>query len=132
MSYEEGYRSYHAVDLEAKTHSASPLELVLVLIDGLLEEVARARGHMSGKRFAEKGESIEKCINILNGLSSALDFDNGGEVVTNLARLYDYCAYRLYQASVDMDAAGLDEVASLLETIRGGWVGVRDKHAGAA
>ena len=131
MDY-EGYRSYHDVNLEAQTHSASPLQLVLVLIDGLLEELARARGHLSEGRFEQKGESINKCINILNGLSSALDFDNGGEVVTDLARLYDYCAYRLYQASIAMDCTALDEAECLLVTIKGGWQGVQEKHEALA
>ncbi|SUX54043.1 flagellar export chaperone FliS [Chromobacterium vaccinii] len=130
MDY-DAYRSYHAVNLEAQTGAASQVELVLVLFDGLLEEIARARGHLQQQRFEQKGESISKCINILNGLSSALDFETGGEVVTNLARLYDYCAHRLYQASVELDAVALDEAEKLLVTLKGGWIGVRDQHAEA-
>ncbi|AOZ49539.1 flagellar export chaperone FliS [Chromobacterium vaccinii] len=130
MDY-DAYRSYHAVNLEAQTGAASQVELVLVLFDGLLEEIARARGHLQQQRFEQKGESISKCINILNGLSSALDFETGGEVVTNLARLYDYCAHRLYQASVELDAVALDEAEKLLVTLKGGWTGVRDQHAAA-
>ncbi|MCS3804737.1 flagellar protein FliS [Chromobacterium alkanivorans] len=130
MEY-DAYRSYHAVNLEAQTHAASPVQLVLVLFDGLLEEMARARGHLENQRYEQKGESISKCINILNGLSSALDFDSGGEVVTNLARLYDYCAYRLYHASVNLDLAALDEAEQLLIKLKGGWIGVRDQHEAA-
>ncbi|AVG17887.1 MULTISPECIES: flagellar export chaperone FliS [Chromobacteriaceae] len=130
MDY-DAYRSYHAVNLEAQTGAASQVELVLVLFDGLLEEIARARGHLQQQRFEQKGESISKCINILNGLSSSLDFETGGEVVTNLARLYDYCAHRLYQASVELDAVALDEAEKLLVTLKGGWIGVRDQHAAA-
>ncbi|UTH73151.1 flagellar export chaperone FliS [Chromobacterium sp. IIBBL 290-4] len=128
MDY-EAYRSYHAVNLEAQTHSANQVELVLVLFDGLLEEIARARGHIRQQRYEQKGESITKCINILNGLSSALDFETGGEVVANLARLYDYCAHKLYQASVALDEAALDEAEALLLKLKGGWMGVRDQHA---
>lgn len=51
--------------------------------------------------------------------------------MTNLARLYDYCAHRLYQASVELDAAALDEAEKLLVTLKGGWVGVRDQNAAA-
>ncbi|POZ63382.1 flagellar export chaperone FliS [Chromobacterium alticapitis] len=130
MDY-EAYRNYHAVNLESQTHAASQVELVLVLFDGLLEEIARARGHLEHGRYEQKGESISKCINILNGLSSALDFESGGEVVANLARLYDYCAHRLYQASAELDGAALDEAEKLLLTLKGGWVGVRDQHAAA-
>ena len=46
----ESYDSYRTVDLEARAAAASPYELVLVLFDGLLDELARARGHIEAKR----------------------------------------------------------------------------------
>ncbi|HEY0585879.1 MAG TPA: flagellar export chaperone FliS [Pseudoduganella sp.] len=124
----DAYGSYHATNLEAQTARATPIELVLVLTDGLLEELARARGHIVGKRYEQKALSLDKCTEIINGLASSLDFEQGGEVVANLGRLYDYCAARLYRAGVDMDPAVIDEVAGLLTTIRAGWQGVHDKH----
>lgn len=127
MDY-ESYRQYHAVNLESQTSSASPVQLVLVLFGGLMDELARAKGHIQHQRYEQKGESISKCINILNGLSSALDFEQGGDVVTDLARLYDYCIYRLYNGSVHLDTEAIDEVISLLSTLKGGWEGVQALH----
>ncbi len=108
---------------------ASPVELVLVLTDGLLEELARARGHIVGKRYEQKAISLDKCTQIINGLSSSLDFDNGGEVVVNLARLYDYCVARLYTAGIKLDPTLIDEVTTLMTTIKRGWVGVQANNA---
>ncbi|RFA30715.1 flagellar export chaperone FliS [Alkalilimnicola ehrlichii] len=121
---DDGYGHYRQVDLEARAATGSPYELVLILFDGLFDELARARGHIENKRFQEKGISLEKCMNILNSLSSALDFDEGGQLVQDLARLYDYCIYRLADVSVTLSLEGLDEVESLLSTIREGWEGV--------
>lgn len=120
----DGYDSYRSVDLEAKAASSSPYELVLMLFDGLLDELARARGHIEGKRFQQKGRSLEKCLNILNGLNSALDYEGGGELVQGLARLYDYCIYRISEVSVSLSLADLDEVVRLLGVLREGWEGV--------
>ena len=128
MLNHDAYSSYHSVNLDAQTARASPVELVLVLTDGLLEELARARGHITGKRFEQKAISLNKCIEIINGLSSSLDFDNGGEVVVNLARLYDYCAARLFRAGIELDPAMVDEVNVLLTTIKQGWLGVQAKN----
>jgi len=128
MQYDSAYRQYHDVDLGARTAQASPVQLVLILMDGLLDELARARAHIEARRFEAKAQSLDKCINILNGLSSALDLDTGGEVVENLARLYDYCAQRLYLAGVSLDTTHVDEVVRLLGTIRTGWEGVQDRH----
>lgn len=120
----DSYEQYRSVDLESRAASASPYDLVLVLVDGLLDELARARGHIEGRRYQQKGASLEKCMNILNGLSSALDFENGGEVVAGLARLYDYCIYRLADVSVSLSLEGIDEVVQLVGTLREGWEGV--------
>ncbi|MBO9689686.1 flagellar export chaperone FliS [Roseateles chitosanitabidus] len=125
----DAYQSYQTVNLHAQTAQASPLQLVLVLMDGLLDELARARAHIEARRFELKAASLEKCVAIINGLSSALDLEAGGEVVANLARLYDYCAERLYRAGVDLDVAPVDEVRGLLTQIRGGWQGVLARKA---
>ena len=94
----------------------------------MLEELARARGHIVGKRYEQKAVSLNKCTEILNGLSSSLDFEQGGEVVANLGRLYEYCTGRLYLAGVNLDPALVDEVTTLLTTIKQGWLGVQAKH----
>ncbi|RCW70487.1 flagellar export chaperone FliS [Pseudorhodoferax soli] len=133
----DAYNHYHAVNLHAQTANASPVQLVLILLDGLLEELARTRAHIEARRFTEKARSLDKCVDILNGLSSALDAERGGEVVGNLARLYDYCSWRLYRAGGELDPAMVDEVAGLLRTLRAGWQDVqaqdlRRSTAGAA
>ena len=128
MSYQDAYGDYHAVNLDAQTARASPVELVLLLTDGLLDELARARAHIVGKRYEEKAKSIDKCIEIVNGLSSSLDFEHGGEVVANLARLYEFCAHHLHGAGIKMEPAMVDEVVQVLATIRQGWQGVQARN----
>jgi flagellar protein FliS len=117
MSYQEAYASYHSTSLDAQTSRASPIELVLLLTDGLLDELARARAH-----------SINKCVDIINGLSSSLDFEAGGEVVGNLANLYEFCAKHLHGAGIKQDPAMVDEVVKIMTTIRQGWGGVQARN----
>lgn len=126
--HHDAYRHYHDDNLQAQTANASPVQLVLILMDGLLEELARTRAHIESKRYELKAISLDKCVDILNGLSSALDQDQGGEVVANLARLYDYCAWRLYKAGYELEVAMVDEVVGLLTTIRNGWQSVQVAH----
>jgi flagellar protein FliS len=128
MSYQEAYGSYHAANLDAQTARASPIELVLLLTDGLLDELARARAHIVGKRYEQRANSINKCVDILNGLSSSLDTDSGGAVVANLADLYDFCATRLHGAGIKQDPALVDEVVKIMTTIRQGWAGVQARN----
>jgi flagellar protein FliS len=128
MSYQEAYGSYHAVNLDAQTSRASPIELVLLLTDGLLEELARVRAHIVGKRYEQRANSINKCVDILNGLSSSLDFESGGQVVANLADLYAFCSNHLNGAGIKQDPAMVDEVVKIMTTIRQGWAGVQARN----
>ena len=128
MSYQEAYASYHATSLDAQTSRASPIELVLLLTDGLLDELARARAHIVAKRYEARAQSINKCVDIINGLSSSLDFESGGQVVANLSNLYDFCAKHLHGASVKQDPAMVDEVVKIMTTIRQGWAGVQARN----
>lgn len=121
-----GYRSYHAANLESRIANGSPIQLVLLLTDGLLDEMARARAHILERRIEAKGASIGKCIELVDGLSSALDVSSGSEVATNLVALYDYCVQRLNEASIALDVAPLDEAAQLISVLREGWQGAED------
>ncbi|AUI88573.1 flagellar export chaperone FliS [Vibrio azureus] len=122
MLMDSGYDSYQQVDVDAQAASANPHQLVVMLIDGLLNEVERVRGHLAANRLAEKSNSINKCMNILVGLSSALDEKNGGEVAQSLHQLYEFCQVELYYASIHNDAERLTNVERVMSNIREGWV----------
>ena len=58
---QDGYSQYKEMDLAARTAAASPLELVLVLFSGLMDELERATlrtNAMSVKRRALINASI--------------------------------------------------------------------------
>ena len=111
---------------QTKTHSgvesATPSRLIAMLLDGALERVAKAQGHMERGELAEQGEVIGKVIDIVASLDSYLDHDKGGEVSKTLEALYDYIVRQLYQANLKNDVSVLEEVASLLTEVRAGWV----------
>jgi len=124
----DAYESYAQVDLGAQTAQASSVQLVLILMNGLQDELARARAHIEGSRFEAKARSLDKCVGMLNGLSSSLDTDAGGEVVAQVAQVYDYCARRLHEAGVRLDVGMVDEVSRLLRTLQEGWEGMQAHH----
>lgn len=116
-----GYGSYQAVGLSTQTASASPVQLVLVLMDGLMDELARVRAHIEARRYEAKGHGINKCIDVITALSSSLDFELGGQPVHDLARLYEYMTMRINEAGIAMDATMVDEVCGLVDTLREAW-----------
>ncbi|MBY6185901.1 flagellar export chaperone FliS [Marinobacter hydrocarbonoclasticus] len=121
LSEQSPFDAYKHTEVNARAAAANQHELVRMLLNGLLDELARAEGHLTEKRVAEKGASIGKCLDIIHGLDSALDTEQGGEIAQNLHRLYDYCSQQLFQASLKNDASLLVPVVKVISDVHDGW-----------
>ena len=74
-----------------------------------------------------------KAIAIIGeGLNASLDKKVGGELAQNLSSLYDYMVMRLLAANLNNDMAALDEVARLLNDLKGAWDSIRQSAAASA
>ena len=67
-----------------------------------------------------KGKMISKSIAVINGLKDCLDLTQG-ELPSNLHDLYEYMVERLFKANLTSDIEAIEEVQSLLKTIRESW-----------
>jgi flagellar protein FliS len=111
--------------METDVAAASPHRLVLMLYDAALVVVRRAAERMRARDVATKGAAISKAIQIIEeGLIASLDPNTGGELPVRLRELYEYMTRRLLISSVQNDPAGLDEVARLLEELKGAWAAI--------
>ena len=114
--------AYQRINVETSMHTIDQHQLVSLLYDGVLGAITSARGALVRGDVPLKCSSISKAIRIIEeGLGTALDRDNGGELAENLGALYDYCLQRLIQANIRNDDAILEEVAHLIEPIAQGW-----------
>jgi flagellar secretion chaperone FliS len=119
-------KHYKQVSVHSSVMDASPHRLVQMLMEGVLESVAAAKGNMINKYIAKKCKDICTAISIIAGLQASLNKDSGGEVAENLDQLYDYMCRRLVIANSNNDETILDEVISLMLEIKGGWDGIPD------
>ncbi|MBN4667380.1 flagellar export chaperone FliS [Pandoraea nosoerga] len=115
------YQRYLASDLDARIAGATPLQLMLILLDGLRDELARARAHIEHARHEARLRSVTKCLNLLNGLASHVDAADGPGVTQPLAKVYEFCMRAVAQASVESDVAKLDEVTAVVTQLADGW-----------
>jgi flagellar protein FliS len=114
-------KAYSQIGVETGVAAASPHSLILMLYDGATQAIADARRHLDTGAIADKGRAISRAISIIDeGLKGCLD-PAGGEIAASLSQLYDYMCRRLLLASVKNDRNGLDEVARLLDELRGAW-----------
>ncbi|WP_282131376.1 flagellar export chaperone FliS [Pseudoalteromonas aliena] len=124
LDLNDGFSAYKSTSVDAKAASADIHKLVLMLFDGFLDELERASGHITQKRYDKKAESIEKLMRILGGLEASLDLDKGGEVALNMQKLYQHCGQALLQASLKNDLAFIDSTRVVMTNLQEGWQGL--------
>ena len=112
--------------------SSSPLELVVMLYDGLLRHVVAARNAHGRTDLAGRREAFSKALAILTELQSTLNLAQGGEVAASLDRLYTYMIERLLDASARKDMGALDELEKLLRPLREAWAEIATPMAAGA
>jgi|KBSMisStandDraft_5_1062788.scaffolds.fasta_scaffold850153_2 flagellar protein FliS len=114
--------AYQSVATHGGVAAADPHRLIVMLMDGALERIARARGCMQNGAMADKNQMISAAVAIIDELRCSLDLANGGPLAANLDDLYDYMCRQLIKANLNNRAATLDEVANLLNEIRSAWI----------
>lgn len=118
---------YSKMAVQTGIESASPHRLIQMLMEGVLEKLARAKGFMQRNEIRAKGQQIGWAISILEGLKASLNKAEGGEIAQNLEDLYIYMEQRLIAANRENDPAILDEVIALMRQIKDGWDGIAEK-----
>ena len=114
--------AYANVGLETGVVAASPHRLIVMLYEGAELAVRMAIKHMNEGDVTKKSAAITKASSIIiDGLCTALDPKQGGEIAQQLGALYDYMNQRLMLAHVKNQTAPLEEVLGLLRELRGAW-----------
>ncbi len=102
------------------------VQIVLMLYDGALNHLKRAKHKISNGDNISKGHHFSKATAIVGELSNVLDMEKGGDISANLRRLYDFVQQRLLYANMNNDIKSLEEAEEVLNTIRGGWKEMMD------
>ena len=112
--------SARAAQAYAQTHvqSRSPLELVVMLYDGLLRQLADAGAAVAARNLSGKAEAVSRALAILSELQSTLNMEQGGEIAGSLDGLYTYVNGRLLEGSGQNDPAAFDESERLMRPLR--------------
>lgn len=133
MNATAGINAYNSVSLESRVMGADPHKLISLLFEGALIEISNAKNGIMRKEIAAKGKSISRAISIIGeGLNASLDKKVGGDLAQNLSDLYVYMVKRLVEANLTNDTKILDEVARLLNELKGAWDTIRPQVIGVA
>jgi len=107
------------------TQTASPGQLVLMLFNGAINFLERARGGFATDDPLEFNQTIHLNVTraqaILHELNSSLNMTQGGELSVTLRRLYEYFDARLDESNRRKQPHGIEEVLHRLTVLRDAW-----------
>ena len=117
----KGVGQYQQIGVETALDNATPHRLIQMLYEGLLKNLANAKGATQNDQYELLSLSIKKASNILTGLEEGLDIEKGGEIALNLQSLYQYMQTELLLAQTERNAERFQALITLVIEIKSAW-----------
>lgn len=114
-------RAYATVDKSAPVEAASPHQLVQILFDEALADIARGQRAIERGDFAAKSRHLSRATTLVHALDASLDHGRGGDIAASLATVYAYTRTRITRATIKNDAGEARAAASALAEIASAW-----------
>ena len=112
--------------------TATPEKLMIMLFDGAVQFLQKAKMAIEEKNLQERSTNIEMARKIIRELMRTIDLENGNDVSKSLFRLYNRMAMKLIKANVSKNVALIDEVIEDLSNIRWGFQKAIEIQTGVA
>jgi flagellar protein FliS len=131
MAVAASYQQNAARYRQAQVETASPAQLLVMLYDGAIRFLSIAREKMESRDLESRHTNLIKAQKIIAELLSSLDMKRGGEVATNLQRVYTFMLQQLVEANLNDKIAPIDEVLGMLRELRESWADVAQQNLGS-
>src|SRR3546814_881945 len=97
------------------------LGAVVLLYDGMIKEVGKAKAAIQEGRIEDRFNATQKACKVLLGLQSHLDFEKGGDISLMLDQFYHTIFRDLQQINMKNSAPMCDAVVAALGEVRSSW-----------
>ena len=106
---------------QAATETVSPAMAIVLLYDGAMQSLAKAKQAIAEGRIEDRCKLVNKAHAIVHGLQCQLDFAAGGDIAELLDGYYGYLLGRMTQINIKNDPAICDELVDRLREMRASW-----------
>ena len=115
--YNKYIKQYQASNI----NTATPEKLMILLFDGAIQFLQKAKVAIAENNFKERSENIDGARKILRELMRTIDLENGNDVSKQLFKLYNRMAMNLIKANIQRNSDKVNEVIEDLTNIRWGF-----------
>lgn len=128
---QQAAEKYNSVELRSRIEKASPHELINLLYQEARKHMNMAKHSMQRQEIQKKGDHIGMAISILEELRASLDHEQGGEIATNLEKLYAHVQVNLLKANMQNSIDLLNESNRIIGELNETWQAIAPKAASA-
>jgi len=123
MSANKMMQAYTKSDHQTVAESNDPVAIVALLFDELIRAMQDFITHSdkdAGKKEIQSRQ-FSRSLTIIYALQSSLNFEDGGEIATNLFKIYEYSRQQLLKDWKDNTTDGTEKAIIALDDIREAW-----------
>lgn len=107
---------------QTQIQSASPVELVVMLYRGAIRFTKAGIDGVNRKDIQAAHTGFVRAQDIVDELSSTLDFERGSDIAVRLSTIYAFVKRLLIQANVRKETEPAEQAVRLLESLLSAWL----------
>jgi len=116
MNAKSQYRAYAAA-----TQTVARTQQIVMLYDGVLRFMQRAKDAIQQGRIEERYKMLMKATDVIMGLQGCLDFEKGGEMAKLLYNFYSTVDARIFSIHRTNSIETCEEIIAELKKMRDVW-----------
>jgi len=109
------------------TMAKSGVELVVMVYDGAMKHLRLAAEHYRLNDFNAGFDAMQQVRKFVVHLYTTLDMEKGGEISTNLSKLYAFMVEQINVIQATKDVARIEQVIGIMNNLREGWLQLANK-----
>ena len=117
MAQGRPYQAYQNTQVQTSNQK----QLIVMLFDGMNRFMNKAIRAIRADDIEVAHSNLHRTGQILLELLSTLREDKGGEIATNLKKIYIYCYERIVIANLQKDVSSIEDVQAILNNLAEGW-----------
>lgn len=118
-------RAYSEIGLTSRVASANPHQLIQILFEEALSDLAKGARAMEARDYAAKSRHLSHAATIVAALEASLDHAKGGEVAASLAVIYKFARQRILRGAARNDPSLIRAASDVLGEIADAWRQIR-------
>jgi flagellar protein FliS len=121
MYRKSALQQYSNIDIETKTSTYSPEELISLLFDKVCLLVRQSTDSLVAGEKEGFDETSTRAMQIVLALRGVLNMEEGGEVAKNLYETYTSIAASMFKAKREENVASFEKLYEALSELREAW-----------